>query len=180
MSMKKVPLTKWQRRHQALIEEALLNSDIYQELGYIRRDTNSIRAIDDSEAYLDERILRLINKYRAFGLEDSSFKVLKKFCSEGGDFDYSLVPRYRPGSPKPKSKVHPEAVLHRTIYDMWIRGLKSIAEITDTLRSHGILGGKSREEEIQRVSRIVKRMNARDPNHGPQYGPTPGRRTQKM
>ena len=169
-------LTAWQLRHKALIDEALLNPDVYQELGYIRRDTNSVLKIDDSEAYLNERVLRLIDKYRKFGLEDGSFEVLKKFCTVGGPFDYGLIPRYKPSNTKPKAKVHPQARLHRTIYNMWLQQLMTIAEITDSLRGQKVLDGWTRLDDIQRVSKIVKRMNEKDPNRDRGYGPASGRR----
>ena len=169
-------LTKWQRRHKELLEEALLNYDIYQEIIYIRRDTNSPLKVNDSDEYLNERVLRLINKYN---LEIIAFDVLKKYCLEGEPPDYGLIPKRRPDTPKPKNKVHPEAKLHRTIYDMWIQQLKSIAEITDILREKHIINGYTRIDDIQRVSKIVKRMNAKDANRGKDYGPAPGRRLKK-
>ncbi|HEY5268012.1 MAG TPA: hypothetical protein VII94_02665 [Candidatus Saccharimonadales bacterium] len=175
MKPKFVP-TKWQRRHRELLDEVLLNPDVYLELGFIRRDTNSILKIDDSEAYINERILRLMSKYK---IELATFDVLKKFCQQGGDFDYNLISKQLLTEPTPKAKKHPQAKLHRTIYNMWIQQLMTIAEITDILIDNKTLNGYTRIDDIQRVSKIIKRMNARDVNRDRSFGPTPGRRLKR-
>jgi hypothetical protein len=160
-------LTAWQRRHKLLLEEALLNPDIYQELGYIRRDTNSSLQVADAAATLDEKVLRLMNKY---GVPSDCFYVLREFCKQGGEFDFFLIPKRKPNSIKPNAKLHPAAKHYREAYDLWIQQLKSITEITEILKARG------HPVDVQYVSKIIKRMNAKDPNRDQSYGLAPGRR----
>ena len=163
-------LTRWQYRHKNLLEEALLNPDVYQELSYIRRDVNSPLIIDDSDAFLDERLLRLMNK---FGLQLECFELLKKFCSVGGVFDYSLIPRSNQTRTKPSAKLRPAAKHHREAYNMWLQQLMSITEITRVLQSRQII------IDVNHMSKIIRRMSGRDPNRGMDFGPKPGLGTRR-
>lgn len=169
----KFVLTKWQKRHKVLIEQALDNPFIYQELGYIRRDV--YLHINDNVADINEKILRFIDKYSIW-FEIESFDVLKKSVMKGGDLDYSLIPKYQPKQPKPNIKKRPQNKLHWDIYKMWIHQNISISDITDKLRDDCVLRGLTRENDINRVSRIIRRMRVNDPRGLPQPGPSPGRR----
>ncbi len=151
---------------------------MYQELSYVRRDTQSPRQLNDSEAYLNEQLLRLIDKYRKFGLTSESFEVLKGFC-EGLGLDFSLIPNHQPGKPKPKAKVNPTEKWHREAYKLWLQQFKSIGELTDYFTENGELTGLTRIDNMNNMSKIIRRMIDKDPNRNKSFGPTSGKRLEK-
>lgn len=176
MYMKQPALTKWQRRNKALLDEAFLNPDFYQELGYVRRDYFSALALHEPEMTFDERLLRVMVKYK---VPVDCFEVLSKFCTEGGELDYFLIHQLKDSQGHPKIKSKPRTKLHWDIYKMSIQQLMSISQIVDSLREQDRLHGLTRIDDINLVSHIVRRMNDGDTNRGRSYLPKPGKR-QKM
>ena len=85
-------LTLWQEKHKVLLEQALLNPDFYQELGFLRRDINSPLQTNEPESSYDNRLSALMSKYK---VQTECFDVLKKFCTVGGELDYTLLPTRR-------------------------------------------------------------------------------------
>jgi hypothetical protein len=173
----KFVLTKWQKRHRRLLDEALQNYDVYQELGYIRRDYYSALAIDNPEMSFEERLLRVMTKYK---IPIDCFDVLSKFCTSGGDFDYSLIFQHKDSKGNPNVKSKPRSELHWQIYKMSIQQLMSISEIVDSLREQNLLHGDTRMDDINLVSHVVRRMNDDDVNRDRRYLPGSGKRHKKM
>lgn len=155
-------LTEWQRRHKQLFEQAMLNPDVYLELGYLRRDTSSALKTSDSQESLELKLRHLMDKYK---IQSVCLPMLKQFCSIGGDFDYSLVT-----SPRPLPKLATYTNRDRDAYSLWLNG-KQVAEITETMRAEGY------DVDLNYVAKIIKRMNAKDPNRDSSYGPPPGRKS---
>jgi hypothetical protein len=143
-------LSKWQQRHKNLLEEVLLNPDFYQEFGYMCRDANSPLQTNEGQESLDKRLLSLMKK---FNVQLECFEVLKRFCRFGGDFDYTLI-----SPPRRLPTVRSYAKRDQEAYSMRVQQGKSITEIVARLRSEGF------DVDVQYVSKILKRMSARDPN----------------
>jgi hypothetical protein len=178
--MKSPVLTKWQRRQKVLIDEAFLNPDVYQELGYIRRDYYSTLAIINPVQSFDERLLRVMAKYK---IPIDCFEVLSKFCSAGGDLDYSLINQLKDSKGKPAKKSKPNYKLHELhweIYKMSIHQLMTKSEIVDELRKQDKLHGDTRHDDINLVSHVVRRMNVADVNRDSRLVPVSGKKLKKM
>lgn len=169
-------LTKWQKRQKILLDQALLNPDLYQELGYVRRDFYSALAMSNPEQTFEERLLRVMAKYK---VPIDTFDVLSKFCSKGGELDYSLINQLKDSKGKPKLKSKPRTELHWQIYKMSTQQLMSVSQIVDSLRGQDKLHGLTRIDDLNLVSHIVRRMNNDDANRDSAYLPKPGKR-QKM
>jgi hypothetical protein len=159
-------LTTWQKRHKNLFEEALLNPDLNQELGYLRRDTNSPLQTNEPQSSLDDRLLRLMDK---FNIQPECFEVLKKFCRVGGDLDFTLITPLRR---LPNARIY--AKRDQEAYSMHLQQGKSITQITAHIRSKGF------DVDVQYVSKIIKRMNAKDPNKSKNARPPGGHRTSRQ
>jgi hypothetical protein len=149
-------LTKWQHRHKELLEEALINSDAYQELGYLRRDTSSPLKTAETQSSRDSRLKQFMQKY---AIQPECFNVLQSYCINGGDFDYTLIPDRK------LPRIKQQAKRDEEIYRLWVyQGIRP-KEITDYMRAKGW------DIDVQYVSKIIKRMYAADPNRSRNWRP---------
>lgn len=140
----------------------MLNPDVYRELGYLRRDTSSALRIRESQESLESKLRHLMDKYK---IQSECLPMLKEFCATGGEFDYALV---TPPHTLPKLATYTKR--DWAAYDMWLNG-KQVAEITETMRAEGY------DVDLNYVAKIIKRMNAKDPNRDSSFGPPPGRKS---
>jgi hypothetical protein len=143
-------LTNWQKRHKELLEQALLNPDLC-------RDNSPLYNSGESQDSSDAGLHKLMSKY---GIQIECFEVLKKSCTVGGDLDYKLI---TPERRLPKVLTY--AKRDQAAYNMRVQQGKSVKEITEYLRTIGY------DVDIQYVSKIIKRMNAKDPNSSRNYRP---------
>jgi len=155
-------LTEWQRRHKELLEEALINFDAYQELGFLRRDTSSLLKTNEPQSSRDIKLSQFMHKY---GIQPECFEVLKSYCIHGGEFDYALIPDRK------LPRIKQQAKRDEEIYRMWVHQNLSIKQITDILRAkHYIV-------DLQYVSKIIKRMHVTDPNSARNWRPRKHRKS---
>lgn len=152
-------LTAYQKRLKQRLEELLFNFGFQQELAYLRRDTSSPLKTTENQAERDKRLLRLMEK---FSIELDYFFILKKYCMESGEFDYSLT-----GS---IPKTRPQAKRDHRIYLMWLHQGMRMSDIARTLQS------EQQQIDVQHISKIIKRMRAKDPNPTRDFGPLSGHR----
>ena len=142
-------LSAWQKRHKQLLEEALINHDAYQELGYLRRDTSSPLRTTEPQSLRNTKLKQFMQKY---SIQPECFEVLRSYCVNGGDFDYTLIPDRK------LPRIKQQAKRDEEIYRMVVYQGKRPKEITDYMQAKGWA------IDLQYVSKIIKRMQAADPN----------------
>jgi hypothetical protein len=94
--------------------------------------------------------------------------------------DFSLINQLKDSKGKPNSKSKPRTSLHWQIYKMSIQQLMTVSEIVEALRKQDVLHGLTLHDDINLVSHVVRRMNARDMNRDKRSLPKSGRKNKKM